>query len=156
MSIFSDIADQWQIAENAFSDLEIDAFSAGDEQAFDAAGDQKKKNDQAYFLFLFTRFEESVTSAVKLIITNRTAGAAWVDRRIWQSWSGLVIKNDISMHFLAKLEVLIDKSRNEYGIIKSYYEGRNRIAHGGIHSEQFFIPEVASKMENIAAAFPSS
>ena len=156
MSIFLDIADQWQIADDAFAALESNAYAANDDPSYDAAVDQRKRNDQAYFLFLFTRFEDAVTQAIKPIVNNRTAGAAWPERRIWEAWSALVLKDDRSMHLLSKVEVVTDKSRNDYETIQEYYKGRNRIAHGGEYSEQFLIPEVAQRMHDISTSFPTS
>jgi hypothetical protein len=49
MSIFTDISDQWKIADDAFSALEQAAFAANDDAAFDAASEQRQRNDQAYF-----------------------------------------------------------------------------------------------------------
>jgi hypothetical protein len=135
--------------------LEIVALAANDEQSFDVAGEQRKRNDQAYFLFLFTRFEEAVNQAVRIIIRNRASGA-WEERRIWDAWYALVMRNNRNMHFLSKAEIISDKSRNEYETIDNYYNGRNRIAHGGIHSEQFFIPEIAQRMDAISTSFPTS
>ena len=88
MGIFADIADQWQIADDAFSGFVQAAFAANDDQKFDAAMEQKTRNDQAYFLYLFTRFEESVNNATSVIIGNRISGAIWAERRIWEAWSG--------------------------------------------------------------------
>ncbi|MFZ0507289.1 MAG: hypothetical protein WAM29_04140 [Methylocella sp.] len=153
MGIFVEIADQWQIAENAFSALEQVAFAANDDASYDAADEQRKRNDQAYFLYLFTRFEGAVNHAVTIIIGNRVSGAAWSDRRIWEAWSRQGISN---VHFMSKVEVLTEKSLRHYAIVKEYYDGRNSVAHGGIWSEQFLIPEIAQMIENICKSFPTN
>jgi hypothetical protein len=153
MSIFTDVADQWQIADDAFGGLEQAAFAADDDQRFDAADEQRKRNDQAYFLFLFTRFEDAVNEAVTVIVGNRVSGAAWAERRVWETWFGQDVKD---IRFMSKIEVLIDKSLRQYGIIRDYYRGRNDIAHGGIWNEQFLIPNIAQAMETITGAFPTS
>jgi hypothetical protein len=114
--------------------------------------EQRSRNDQAYFLYLFTRFEAEVNNAASVVVGNRTTGAAWTDRRIWEAWSHYGIQD---VRFLSKVEVLIDKSLHFYGLIKGYYDGRNDIAHGGIWSEQFFIPAIARTSENISASFPT-
>jgi hypothetical protein len=153
MSIFSDIAAQWQIADDAFSRLEQAALASDDDPGFDAAVEQRQRNDQAYFLYLFTRFEDAVNSAASVVIANRTSGGAWADSRIWQAWSSRGVKE---IPFLSKVEVLLDKSRREYGAVKRYYDGRNDIAHGGIWSEQFVIPTIATMLEAFSAAFVTS
>jgi hypothetical protein len=153
MSIFDDVADQWQIADDALSVLEQAAFAANDDQMFDIAMEQRSKNDQAYFLYLFTRFEDAVNKAALVVIGNRTSATSWADRRIWVAWSARGVE---TVPFLSKVEVLIDKSLRDYGLIKGYYDGRNDIAHGGIWSEQFVIPVIARTLESISASFPTS
>jgi hypothetical protein len=156
MSIFTDIVDQWQIADDAFAALESAAFAADDDQRFDAAGEQRKRNDQAYFLFIFTRFEDAVNQAAKIIVSNRTSAAAWPEGRIWEAWSTLVFREKKNLHFLSKAEVITDKSRHDYELIKEYYRGRNNIGHCGIYSEQFLIPQIAQFMDTISASFPTA
>jgi hypothetical protein len=153
MSIFSDISDQWQIADEAFGALEHAAYAANDDPGYDAAGQQRKRNDQAYFLFLFTRFEDAVNEALDQIIKYLVSGVAWSDRRIWTAWSG---KGTDKIHFLSRIEVLIDKSTHPYAHVKEYYDGRNEIAHGGVWAEQFVIPNIAIAMEKIIASFPAA
>lgn len=153
MTIFSDLADQWQIADDAFSALEQAAFAALDDNAFDNASEQRKRNDQSYFLYLFTRFEAEVNSAVKLIVQNRITGITWQERRIWEAWSRVGVED---VHFMSKVEVLTDKSRADYATIKEYYDGRNEVAHGGTWSEQFVIPAIARRMDALCGLFPKA
>ena len=100
MSIFTDIADQWQIADGAVGDLEQAAFAADDDQRFDAADEQRKRNDQAYFLFLFTRFEDAVNEAITVIVGNRVSGVVWAERRVWEAWSG---QDVTAIRFMSKI-----------------------------------------------------
>jgi len=152
MTIFSEIADQWQIADAAFSALEQAAFVTDNDAAFDESSEQRKRNDQAYFLYLFTRFEDAVNQAVTTIIQNRVNGTAWADRRIWEAWSRGGVED---VHLMSKVEVLTDKSRGNYQTVKEYYDGRNEVAHGGTWEEQFVIPAVAQRMEEICGLFPN-
>ena len=78
------------------------------------------------------------------------ASQPWAERRIWQAWSRVKIQ-DIAL--LSKVEALIDKSRSGYALIKSYYEGRNMIAHGGSWTKQFAIPKVALDMDTVRQGF---
>jgi hypothetical protein len=153
MTVFSDIADQWRIADAAFSQVIQHAFVADDDVLFDETWGQRQKNDQAYFLYLFTRFESAVNRAIDLILDNRITGAPWGDRRIWEAWSRIGIED---VHFMSKVEVLTDKSRADYGKIRRYYQGRNDVAHGGTWAEQFFIPTIAQEMDQLCAGFPTA
>lgn len=155
MGIYTDISDQWQIADDAFAARESAAFIADDDAAFDQASEQRKRNDQAYFLFMFTRFEQAVTDAAREVVKNRTSGSAWQDARVWEAWKAIVLRDERHAHFMSKFEVLKDKSSHTYELIKGYYAGRNNIGHGGIYAEQFFIPEVAIFMDRVSASFPT-
>jgi len=151
MTIFAEVASQWQIADNGFSALEQAAFLANDDVAFDKAGEQRKRNDQAYFLYLFTRFEDAVNRAVEVILANRVVGVQWTDRRIWEDWS----RGDVrEVSFLSRVRILMDKTRNDYANVQSYYNGRNKVAHGGEWTEEFFIPTIAQQMATLCSSFP--
>jgi hypothetical protein len=151
MSAFLEIADQYAVADSAFAVAEQRAFEADDEVAFDCTGRERKRNDQAYFLYLFTRYEAEVNSATEMLLAARaTSSVAWSERRIWQAWSRGPI-SDIAL--LSKVEVLTDKGRNDYAKTKEYYDGRNTIAHGRDWEEQFFVPTVAQNMDEIVQRF---
>jgi hypothetical protein len=105
MTIFQDIADQYAIADAAFAQAEQNAFDSNDDAAFDRASEQRRHNDQAYFLYLFTRFEREVNRAAETLLTVR-AGGTWSDRRVWQAWARIEVED---IHFLSKVEVLTDK-----------------------------------------------
>ncbi|MDP4022393.1 hypothetical protein Q8W71_07150 [Methylobacterium sp. NEAU 140] len=151
MSIFLEIADQYALADTAFADAERTAFQADDDAAFDRAAQARQRNDQAYFLYLFTRYEAAVNAAIDTLLRGRAdPSASWADRRVWQAWSRLPVR-DIPL--LSKVEVLTDKGRGDYATSKQYYEGRNAIAHGAIWEAQFFVPDVARTMHHLANRF---
>jgi hypothetical protein len=148
MSIFLEIAAQYAMADAVFADVMQQALEADDDAAFDNADRARQRNDQAYFLYLFTRFEAEVNASIQTLLSGRISStAAWSERRIWQAWSRSPIR-DIA--FLSKVEVLGDKGHNDYATTKQYYEGRNTIAHGEDWTVQFFLPTVAQNMDEIA------
>jgi hypothetical protein len=149
--VFLEIAGQYAIADSAFAAAEQRAFHEDDDSAFDRAGTARQHNDQAYFLYLFTRFEESVNAAIKALLATRLASASpWADRRIWAAWSRVPVR-DIAL--LSKAEVLMDKGRQDYATVKEYYEGRNAIAHGGALLDQVLVPSVAQTMAELVQRF---
>jgi hypothetical protein len=150
MSIFLDIAAQHQLADAAFGEAEQRAFDAEDEEAFDLAGRQRRHNDQAYFLYLFTRFESKVNQVVESPLTARITGQPWQERRVWEAWSRVPIKD---IQFLSKVEVLTDKSRTDYRAIRHFYDVRNRIAHGGEWEDEFVVQAVAQQMHDFSSRF---
>jgi hypothetical protein len=151
MSIFQDIAAQYMLADKPFGDAVQAAFDADDDAAFDAANQQRKHNDQAYFLYLFTRFEREVNLAVTQLLSVRAAGTLpWTDTRIWDAWSRTNIEN---ISFLSKVQVLTDKGRTDYRDVQEYYEPRNTIAHGDDLTGSVAILAVAQKMHDIVSRF---
>ena len=154
MNIFSEIADQYQIADQAFAAIEQIAFTQNDDRTFDRAAEQRRRNDQAYFLYLFTRFEYEVNKGVASLIASRLAlGATWSDQRIWDAWTRNEIKD---IPFLSRVEVLLDKSKGEYASIKKLYKSRNEISHGGILEGQFLIAVVAQQLDGFVSTFVTS
>jgi hypothetical protein len=151
MSIFQDIAAQYTLADKPFGDAVQAAFDADDDAAFDAANLQRKHNDQAYFLYLFTRFEREVNVAVTQLLSVRAAGSLpWADKRIWDAWARTDIER---IWFLSKVEVLTDKGRMDYRDVQEYYDARNTIAHGDDVTGSVAILAVAQKMHDIVSRF---
>jgi hypothetical protein len=149
MTIFTDIAAQYILADSAFAQGEQAAFDANDDAAFDLASAQRRHNDQAYFLYLFTRFENAVNRAVDALLAIRL-GVPWAERRIWEAWSRVEIRD---IHLLSKIEVLIDKSTAEFRDVHSYYRARNLIAHGEDWESEFLVTFVAHRMDAIVTNF---
>jgi hypothetical protein len=151
MSVFLQIASDYAAADAAFSAAEQRAFRDDDDTAFDEAGQARQRNDQAYFLYLFTRFEAAVNAATDVVLSGRMAlTTSWSERRIWQAWSRVAVRD---IGFLSKVEVLTDKGRSDYATIKGFYDGRNTIAHGGVWEAQFFVPNVAQNMTDLVQRF---
>ena len=148
MSALLEIARHYALADAAFEATETEAFENNDDTAYDNARLARDRNDQAWFLYLFTRFEEKVNHSSRSLLTTRLQTAPdWSERRIWQAWSRIDIP-DIA--FLSKVEVLTDKSKHDYATIKTCYEGRNTIAHGGEWEVEFFVPNVAQTMNDVS------
>jgi hypothetical protein len=151
MSVFLTIAEHYAVADAAFVAVEQRAFQDDDDAAFDRAGLARQHNDQAYFLYLFSRFEAAVNASSQALLAQRLASAAtWSERRIWQAWSRVPVPD---MAFLSKVEVLTDKGGQDYAAIQDYYRGRNTIAHGGAWQAQFFIPDIAETMNGLLLRF---
>jgi hypothetical protein len=154
MNVFLDIADYYKVSDAAFAAAEQKAFQNDEDAAFDQAGLARQHNDQAYFLYLFSRFEAEVNAcSVTLLATRLASTAIWSERRIWQAWSRGPV-HDIA--FLSKVEVLTDKGGRDYVSIKEYYAGRNTIAHGGVWEAQFFVPHIAQTMNDLFQRFVTS
>lgn len=149
MSVFLEIARQHAAADAAFESAIVVANQVDDRSAFDQGWLDRARNDQAYFLFLFTRFEEAINQAFASLIANKSAGL-WQDVRAWSVWEGKKL-SDIPL--LLKASLLLQKGRKEYNDVREFYKGRNDIAHGSQYDEPFVIQVVARRMTQITQAF---
>ena len=151
MSVFLEIAGHYSVADAAFVAVEQNAYRDDDDDACGQADLARQHNDHADFLYLFSRFEAEVNTLAEALLANRLASIpTWPERRIWQALSRGSIR-DIA--FLSKVEVLIEKGRQDYATIKEYYDGRNTIAHGGVWQAQFLVPNVAQTMNDLLQRF---
>lgn len=75
MSIFLDIIDQHAYTDQFFVQAINAAMVANDDTAFDAGIARRSHNDQAYFLYLFTRLEAEINDSFNVLLSNRTVGA---------------------------------------------------------------------------------
>jgi len=86
LSLFLDIIDQHARTDQNFVEDIQDAIAASDDAAFDAALECRSRNDQAYFLYMFTRLETVINDSFKVLLTNRSVGD-WDIARPWLQFS---------------------------------------------------------------------
>ncbi|MGX7703428.1 hypothetical protein [Methylobacterium sp. Gmos1] len=151
MSVFRELADQYAITDSTFAALESQAFAQDDDGAYDLAVRQREHNDRAYFLYLFTRFENAVNEAVGRLLSARcTASSPWPERRVWET----VRRSKLAdVAFLIRVQLLLDKSLAEYAYIRRLYDSRNGIGHGGDWTQPYDVADVAARLETIIGTF---
>lgn len=152
MGVFDDFRSQYAVADDSFDITEINAFGKNDDAAFDLVSQQRKLNDQAYFLYLFTRFEGEVNKAVDDLFTAKGGkDVLWSDRRIWDAVRS---RQTHEIPFMTRLQLLIDKGNVQFNDVSQLYRGRNAIAHGGSWQEENLVLEhVIDLLEKAVAAF---
>lgn len=151
MNIIKQIQAQHAIADNAFALLEQDAFARDDDTAFDSASEQRRLNDQAYFLYLFTRFESEVNIAAEsLLRVRKDISTPWLERRVWDAWARNQVRD---IPFLSKVEVLLDKSTPLFALVRDFYKRRNTIGHGSAWGDQLFIAVIAQELDEAISYF---
>jgi len=109
-----------------FGQALVRAYNAIDEIEFDRADTARSRNDQAYFLFLFTRLEDAVNSAFKELIDIKAVGM-WQDNLAWIVWKGHKITE---IYLMTKVELLAEKGASDCEEIRRLYKDRNLIGHG--------------------------
>lgn len=149
MSELSDLAKQFVKVDSLFAAAQSAAFVNGDDTAWNKAKEERDKNEQAYLLFIFSRFEAIVNSAALNLFSVRDGTGNWSESRAW----GALNKDRIhDIHLMTKVELLINKQSHHYQTVKSYYKGRNEIAHGE-KWEGAVIATVISDLEKISGLF---
>jgi len=152
-TVFMDIAEEWRNIDRFLMNYERLGIADQAGLETETLKIQRSRNDQAYFLYIFTRFEKCVDEAVDHIVQNRTQDADWAERRIWQAWYGTSRRRP---EFMRKVEILFDKNRNNFKTIQYYHKIRNEIAHGGEWTEQLAIPQVAEAIDSLVSDFPTT
>jgi hypothetical protein len=113
----------------------------------DAIQSKRKLNDQAYFLFLFSRLEDIIRERSAKLIANKQKLKHWKDRRSWQTFP--TAKNDTRFDLMRRTELLFERGKTEFNLIKKWKDERDEIAHGGIMMKPLVIIQEANKMEDI-------
>jgi len=149
LSVFLDIIDQHARTDQNFEQSINDALAAVDDAAFDAAFESRSHNDQAYFLYLFTRLEAVINDSFEVLVTNRAVGA-WDIARPWLHFSEQKTQ-DIAL--LVKAAMLTQKGHQDWTKIQEYYRERNLIGHGRRWAQPLVIPSVSQDMHDIVSRF---
>ena len=114
--------------------LEVDSYLSRKEsratspRSKDIWGKRRDKNEQAYFVIMFARFESLINDFCVALIDRKKASSRWADRRVWQTIN-TEGENIRRFPFMKRVTLLIEKTSNDYQAVKKYYGLRCKIAH---------------------------
>jgi negative regulator of genetic competence, sporulation and motility len=150
MTVFDNLSTIYADIDDAYAADELSARARGFHVKELKIQNKRKLNDQAYFLFMFTRLEERVSSQVTLLINQKsTTITNYRNKRAWQI---LKSKNDDDrLHFKEKASLLLTFGGADYTLVLVYYKQRNTIAHGGT-VPAINIPTVLTDFKRLYAA----
>lgn len=121
-SLYSDIDNQLAILEY---NARINRFTRKEREI----QTKRRENDQAYFLYMFTRLEDRVRELTDNLITNKSNTLTnWHYKRVWE-----ILKKrarEDKLHFLDRVALLTPIGQRDFNLIQNYYHQRNTIAHG--------------------------
>lgn len=130
MSIFDDLEAQYDEIAKHYERLEMEARRRGWKKKEKIYQQRRMINDQAYFLFMFTRLEERIRQeSSKLIGKKKTSTLSWRNKAPWNLLSHK--PDDDRISFMSRVTLLTPKGGRDYNILSDYYDERNSIAHGG-------------------------
>jgi hypothetical protein len=135
MNVFDQLAEIYFEIDSNYASVETDAHARGHLRKEVKFQKKRELNDQAYFLFMFTRLEDRVKKlSIKLIEEKYNDLTNWNYRRTWEI---LYQRRNKGIYFLDRVALLTKFGQADYLLIKNYYEQRNNIGHGG---QSFTIP----------------
>lgn len=150
MAIFDELETQYNDIDNEYASIEFKAISRGWSRKEEKYKRKRELNDQAYFLFMFSRLEYKIRHESSLLITRKKSSiTSWKQRAAWDILpSGA--RDEIP--FKRRLGLLIEKGGSDYNLISDYYKERNSIAHGGNFISSISMPTVISELKRLHRA----
>lgn len=143
MSIFDELGVLYSEIDDYYAQKELEARNNSEKEKEKEFTQKRELNDHAYYLFMFTRFEDHIREeSSKLITANQKNIADWKQRRPWDILPD--DKGSDKLFFLNRVALLVDKGSHHFRDIKDYYDLRNTIGHGGIFSTPVSIPTVVN------------
>ena len=105
-----------------------EAIASGDATLEAEWSFRKDATDYAYFVVIFAQLERIVKAKFVEARDRRRQNLDWTQRRLWDAdvFSGEKIP------FSTVLAAVLDRQSAPYRSVISYYQERNRIAHGGL------------------------
>ena len=148
MNIFDELGEIYNDIDSEYAIKEITARSKGHIIKETGYNSKRKFNDQAYFLFMFTRLEDRVRSLSDQLINERMATLS--DWKLKRSWDIINAQKDKdSLHFMSRVSLLLQKGCVNYNLVNQYYRQRNNIGHGGTFTITISIPNVITDMQSL-------
>lgn len=146
MNIFDELEDQYNDIDQLYAKKEFEAIENGRTKEERKYTQKRNLNDQAYFLFMFSRLEDHINNECdKLIAKKKRTGNSW---RQNVAWSILPTKSK-DMNFQNRLALLVEKGKSDYETVSKYYKERNSIAHGGNFISPIIMPTVITELKKL-------
>ncbi|MCG9758364.1 hypothetical protein CWC29_015495 [Pseudoalteromonas sp. S4498] len=147
MTIFDELEKQYFEIDNDYSFIEFDAISKGWNKKAQKYARKRELNDQAYFLFMFTRLEDRVRQeSAKKIVKKKASTISWKNKAAWDI---LPSNASAEMNFKNRLALLTPKGQSDFNIVADYYKERNAIGHGGTFTSPINMPHVISEYKRL-------
>lgn len=149
MKIFVELEDQYNSIDKEYASIEFNAGARGWIKKEATYRRKRELNDQAYFLFMFSRLEDLINQESKgLIEKKKLSKLSWKQKAPWNNLPCDVKKID----FKNRLALLVEKGNKEYNLTSGYYKERNSIAHGGNFLAPISMPLVIANFKSLYKA----
>ena len=112
--------------DNFYSIKEFNAYSNGQEEDEFEVALKRERNDQAYFLFIFTQLEKRIQELFDNLIENKKNVTS--DNKDLNSWRLMKKKR---LDLMDKVSFFAQPGGTVYNLIYDYKKKRDNVAHGG-------------------------
>lgn len=147
MGIFDELEAQYEEIDNQYSSAEFEARTKGWSKKEQQYQKKRKLNDQAYFLFMFSRLEDHIKiQSASLITKKQTSIQSWRQRAAWDIIPS-ISRRDYPL--INRLALLTEKGGTDYNLVLDYYKERNAIAHGGSFTRSISMPTVITELKRL-------
>lgn len=146
MGMFKELSSQYYSIENEYAKQEFKAYLRGWAKKEIQVRRKREVNDQAYFLFMFSRLEDKINQEVtKKVAKMKASNQSWKVKAPWENLPNRV--KDIN--FKNRAALLFEKGKADFKLISDYYEERNSIAHGGSFVKAISMPTAIADLERL-------
>lgn len=127
--IFDELEILYNEIDNDFAVKEFNAHSSGLTTDEYEIALKREQNDQAYFLFIFTRLEKYVQDLFNTLVNNKISIVT--DSKELNSWKLLKKKR---LELMEKVSFFAKSGGTDYYLIYNYKKKRDNVAHGDFAS----------------------
>lgn len=144
----------YQEIDKFFEDERQEAIASADEPARELIERKQLLNDQAYFVLCWGQLESELDDACRAVIQRRQSDADWEMRRGFDFYD----PNDkrlSGLAFVRRVALVLDSGvgrSGPYATVMSYYETRNRIAHGKLGAQRILVSKVVADFYVVQSA----
>lgn len=147
MSVFDELKDQYDEIDKQYSNIEFEARAKSWSKKEQLYQRKRELNDQAYFLFMFSRLEDHIrTQSTALIRKKQKSIQSWRQRAVWDI---LPSSSSDNFPFKKRVALLTEKGNSDYELVSDYYKERNSIAHGGTFTRPISMPTVTTQLKRL-------
>lgn len=151
MNVIGTLGEIYKSIDNQYASIELQARSRGHFRKEAAQQKIRELNDQAYFLFMFSRLEERIKTLSTDIIDNRCNNT--VNYRNQRVWRMIKQRNDNQrLDLMERASLITVFNGADYQQIHRYKTQRDAIAHGRnvqITNMNIIISDMSSMYERL-------
>jgi hypothetical protein len=154
MKSLSQIEALYDEINQTFDTQRQQALTAGDNATAQRIEQKQLLNDQAYFVLCWGQLETEIDDACRATIRRRRSNASWDMRRGFDFYDP-DDKRLSGLQFDRRVAIVLDrdgKPGRPYAKVMSYYEVRNKIAHGNLEAKRIDVTEVIADFYVIQGA----